>query len=168
MFSLLTNAKISSSSSKIFRCSSPRLQIQAKQSASIVRSAKLLVTERFAADAFTRSVRFSIKSPTFAATLFSLLQPHLPEFPYPPSHQKNKSGKAARPAHSLNSNIRFYKYLPGHRFGAHYDDNVVDPTTAAKSEWTLLVYLSGEEDGVRGGEVSCKTACFELAMIRYL
>jgi hypothetical protein len=36
----------------------------------------------------------------------------------------------------------------------HYDDSVKDPLTGAKSEWTLLIYLTGMEDGVEGGEVS--------------
>lgn len=36
----------------------------------------------------------------------------------------------------------------------HYDDSVRDPVTGVKSEWTLLIYLSGVEDGVEGGEVS--------------
>lgn len=35
----------------------------------------------------------------------------------------------------------------------HYDDSVRDPLTGAKSEWTLLIYLTGVEDGVEGGEV---------------
>lgn len=46
-----------------------------------------------------------------------------------------------------------YKYTPGQHFGVHYDDSVRDPLTGAKSEWTLLIYLSGVEDGVQGGEV---------------
>lgn len=37
-------------------------------------------------------------------------------------------------------------------FGAHYDDSVKDIHTGAKSEWTLLIYLTGVEDGVKGGE----------------
>jgi hypothetical protein len=36
----------------------------------------------------------------------------------------------------------------------HYDDAVRDPLTGAKSEWTILIYLTGTEDGVEGGEVS--------------
>lgn len=36
---------------------------------------------------------------------------------------------------------------------AHYDDSVRDAVTGHRSEWTLLVYLSGVEDGVAGGEV---------------
>jgi hypothetical protein len=35
----------------------------------------------------------------------------------------------------------------------HYDDSVHDVITGAKSEWTLLIYLTGVEDGVEGGEV---------------
>lgn len=35
----------------------------------------------------------------------------------------------------------------------HYDDSVLDPLTGAKSEWTLLIYLTGVEDGVEGGSV---------------
>lgn len=46
-----------------------------------------------------------------------------------------------------------YKYTPGQHFGPHYDDSVRDNITGAKSEWTLLIYLSGTADGVQGGEV---------------
>ena len=58
-----------------------------------------------------------------------------------------------RAAHSLNSNIRVYKYVAGQYFGPHYDDSVRYTTTGAKSEWTLLIYLTGVEDGVEGGQV---------------
>ena len=60
---------------------------------------------------------------------------------------------SARAAHSLNSNIRLYKYTPSQHFNAHYDDSVRDAKTSAVSEWTLLLYLTGVEDGVQGGEV---------------
>ena len=60
---------------------------------------------------------------------------------------------SARAAHSLNSNIRLYKYTPSQRFNPHYDDSVRDAKTGAVSEWTLLIYLTGVEDGVQGGEV---------------
>jgi len=46
-----------------------------------------------------------------------------------------------------------YKYTPSQYFGPHYDDSVRDAETGAKSEWTVLVYLTGLEDGVEGGEV---------------
>jgi hypothetical protein len=55
--------------------------------------------------------------------------------------------------HSLNSKIRVYKYAPGQYFGPHYDDSVRDTETGARSEWTLLIYLTGVDDGVQGGEV---------------
>ncbi|KAG7092367.1 hypothetical protein E1B28_008726 [Marasmius oreades] len=87
--------------------------------------------------------RFSLQSAAFAENLCALLLPHLPEL--------DTGNGMSRPV-SCNSNIRLYKYTPSQFFGAHYDDSVVDPTTGAKSEWTVLVYLSGIEDGVEGGE----------------
>src|SRR5258707_9245341 len=60
---------------------------------------------------------------------------------------------SARAAHSLNSNIRLYKYTPSQHFDPHYDDSVRDVKTGTVSEWTLLIYLTGLEDGVQGGEV---------------
>ncbi len=60
---------------------------------------------------------------------------------------------SARAAHSLNSNIRLYKYTPSQHFNPHYDDSVRDTKTGVVSEWTLLIYLTGVEDGVQGGEV---------------
>lgn len=35
---------------------------------------------------------------------------------------------------------------------AHYDDDYLDPRTGYRSEWTLLIYLTGIENGVIGGE----------------
>ncbi|KAJ7172600.1 hypothetical protein C8R46DRAFT_893569 [Mycena filopes] len=94
--------------------------------------------------------RFSITSVDFAKRLHAVFAPHLS--PFVPA----KTGKAAvgpaRPAHSFNSNIRVYKYTPLQYFGPHYDDDCRDSMTGAKSEWTLLLYLTGYEDGVEGGE----------------
>ncbi|EIN07446.1 hypothetical protein PUNSTDRAFT_136129 [Punctularia strigosozonata HHB-11173 SS5] len=96
--------------------------------------------------------RISASSPSFAEKLYAILAPHLPEeFPYP-SSARRPAGKTHHSPHSLNSNIRMYKYTPEQYFGPHYDDSVRDAVTAAKSEWTLLIYLTGEEDGVEGGE----------------
>ncbi|KIL00107.1 hypothetical protein PAXRUDRAFT_822048 [Paxillus rubicundulus Ve08.2h10] len=96
--------------------------------------------------------RFSVNSATFAEQLHSLLLPHLPSFPYPPSVRRPAQSVQPRLPHSCNSNIRMYKYTPSQHFGPHYDDSVKDHATGAKSEWTLLIYLSGVEDGVEGGE----------------
>ncbi|KAF8894669.1 hypothetical protein BD779DRAFT_1502325 [Infundibulicybe gibba] len=96
--------------------------------------------------------RFSLSSPEFAQKLHALLVPHLPSFPYPASHSKASQRPDTRLPHSFNSNIRIYKYTPTQHFGPHYDDSVRDPATGAYSEWTLLIYLTGVEDGVEGGE----------------
>ncbi|TCD66697.1 hypothetical protein EIP91_001051 [Steccherinum ochraceum] len=93
--------------------------------------------------------RISITSSDFAQSLYEVIRPHLPSFPYPASVRRPTSDHTP---HSLNSNIRMYKYTPGQHFGCHYDDSVKDSQTGAKSEWTLLIYLSGIEDGVKGGE----------------
>ncbi|KAI0831478.1 hypothetical protein BC628DRAFT_1415971 [Trametes gibbosa] len=98
--------------------------------------------------------RMSIPAIDFAQRLHRVLAPHLPEFPYP-TWGKRPAGAgpdARRAAHSLNSNIRVYKYVQGQYFGPHYDDSVRDPETGAKSEWTLLIYLTGSQDGIEGGE----------------
>ncbi|KAH8829683.1 hypothetical protein DL96DRAFT_1708802 [Flagelloscypha sp. PMI_526] len=92
--------------------------------------------------------RFSTSSPQFANTLFGVLVPHLPLLPAPTWMRSGEPQKT----HSCNPNIRIYKYLPTQYFGCHYDDSVRDPVTGARSEWTLLIYLSGVEDGVQGGE----------------
>ncbi|KAF8810117.1 hypothetical protein BYT27DRAFT_6502025 [Phlegmacium glaucopus] len=97
--------------------------------------------------------RFSVTSMDFAQKLHTLLLPHLPSFPYPTSAKRSTAVlDTPRKPHSCNSNIRVYKYAPSQYFGPHYDDSVRDPMTGAKSEWTLLIYLTGAEDGVEGGE----------------
>jgi len=107
--------------------------------------------------------RLSISTPEFARALFDLFAPHLPSFPPPPHHTPSGSSSAEnentvkvpapRKTHSFNSNIRLYKYTEGQYFGCHYDDSVRDPLGAGvHSEWTILIYLSGAEDGVVGGE----------------
>jgi hypothetical protein len=72
---------------------------------------------------------------------------------------------SARAAHSLNSNIRLYKYTPSQHFNPHYDDSVRDAKTGAASEWTLLIYLTGVEDGVQGGEVRMMGSVKNLYLI---
>ncbi|KAJ7751964.1 hypothetical protein B0H16DRAFT_1546921 [Mycena metata] len=86
----------------------------------------------------------------FAKRLHAVFAPYLPPF-VPPKMGRSAIGPA-RAAHSFNSNIRVYKYTPLQHFGPHYDDDCRDPMTGAKSEWTLLLYLTGYEDGVEGGE----------------
>ncbi|GAA5977383.1 hypothetical protein JCM5350_002447 [Sporobolomyces pararoseus] len=63
-------------------------------------------------------------------------------------------GRSGRRPAGLNGNIRCYRYDKGSFFGPHYDDDFYDSKTGATSEWTLLVYLSGIETGVQGGETA--------------
>jgi len=94
--------------------------------------------------------RLSIHSPSFAEHLFTILKPHLPVLPLPASAARNPNPSTE--PHSLNSNIRLYRYSPGEHFGKHYDESFSDRETGARSEWTLLIYLSGEAQGVVGGQ----------------
>jgi len=50
----------------------------------------------------------------------------------------------------LNENIRIYKYTGGDVFGKHIDGS--NQTTLGRTEYTLLVYLTGYGDGLEGGE----------------
>ncbi|KAI5795238.1 hypothetical protein EDC01DRAFT_717266 [Geopyxis carbonaria] len=56
----------------------------------------------------------------------------------------------------LNPNIRIYRYRTGQFFDKHYDEsNQVsfgDPPQVYKTTWTLLIYLTGTADGIKGGE----------------
>ncbi|KAG8701755.1 hypothetical protein FRC08_003918 [Ceratobasidium sp. 394] len=90
--------------------------------------------------------RISIQSKEFASTIYNALSPHLPPLPCSETRATD-----AVPL-GCNSNIRLYKYDPEQYFGPHYDDSVRDASTAWWSEWTLLVYVTGYEDGVQGGE----------------
>lgn len=50
----------------------------------------------------------------------------------------------------LNSNIRIYRYRPGQFFDQHYDESNRVSTSdgvAAKTTWTLLIYLTACEGG---------------------
>ncbi|QRV91843.1 2OG-Fe(II) oxygenase family protein [Ceratobasidium sp. AG-Ba] len=90
--------------------------------------------------------RISFQSKDFALVLYNAISPHLPPLP---SSETRATDVAPV---GCNSNIRLYKYDPGQYFGAHYDDSVRDAATGWWSEWTILVYVTGHEDGVEGGE----------------
>ncbi|KJA20253.1 hypothetical protein HYPSUDRAFT_68659 [Hypholoma sublateritium FD-334 SS-4] len=96
--------------------------------------------------------RFSVSSVAFAQHLHALLSPHLPSLPFPTSVRRPPLLDGPRTPDSCNTNIRVYKYAPSQYFGPHYDDSVRDPVTGVRSEWTVLIYLTGVEDGVEGGE----------------
>ncbi|GAA6001672.1 hypothetical protein JCM10207_002258 [Rhodosporidiobolus poonsookiae] len=90
--------------------------------------------------------RISFDAPDFAAKLWedSGLREACAEI----------EGRNGKKAAGLNSNIRIYRYPEGSYFGPHYDDDFHDTKTGMTSEWTLLIYLTGKEDGVVGGETA--------------
>ncbi|KAM0793555.1 hypothetical protein ACM66B_000992 [Microbotryomycetes sp. NB124-2] len=95
-----------------------------------------------------KNFRFQVNDSSFAQTLWTrtgldaLCREHVP------SRVKGKQ------AVGLNSNIRVYRYDAESFFGPHYDDDVYDAVTKQRSEWTLLIYLTGQSDGVVGGETA--------------
>mmetsp|Transcript_39959 Transcript_39959/g.92035 ORF Transcript_39959/g.92035 Transcript_39959/m.92035 type:complete len:251 (-) Transcript_39959:49-801(-) len=52
----------------------------------------------------------------------------------------------------LNDNIRVYRYVPGDVFGQHIDQSNV--ARAGRTEYTLLIYLTGSAEGLQGGETA--------------
>ena len=50
--------------------------------------------------------------------------------------------------------------FPGQYFGQHYDDSIRNQKDKTWSEWTLLVYLTGEQNGVEGGQVGYELSEF--------
>lgn len=97
-------------------------------------------------EAHRTNERWSVEDALFADTLWSRLHPTCSAWLGIEGWARGKHPSG------LNSNIRVYKYFPGQAFGAHYDGSVVDTATGKRSEWTLLIYLTGSEDGVKGGE----------------
>lgn len=92
--------------------------------------------------------RFQIDDPRFAALLWS--QTALGQL----ASELPSSKPGVKKAVGLNSNIRVYRYRQGTFFGPHYDDDVTNPVSKHKSEYTLLLYLSGTQDGLEGGATS--------------
>ncbi|KAM3589182.1 hypothetical protein VKS41_000059 [Umbelopsis sp. WA50703] len=97
-------------------------------------------------EALRSNDRISVSDPDFADMLWSLGINTV-------STSTQAIYKAALPniPVGLNSNIRIYRYTPGQRFECHYDDTVRDERTSFWTEWTLLIYLTGEDE-VSGGE----------------
>src|SRR5271170_7035043 len=91
--------------------------------------------------------RLAIESPDFAKRLFH--ETCLEEFT---KDRAVKLGKRTLRVKGLHSNIRIYKYETNAFFGPHYDSSTRDGWSGFTSYWTLLVYLTGKEDGVEGGE----------------
>lgn len=126
--------------------------------------------------------RASIQSTEFAKTLYELLSPHIPDLDTfnkhispPPTHQacnpnirlyKYEPGQyfGAHYDDSIKVSIPFQSTLPEepevppNQAGTSRKRKAVKPSSSQSkyqqmwSEWTVLVYISGEEDGVVGGQ----------------
>lgn len=93
-------------------------------------------------EALRTNARYQVNDAAFAATLFAALAPTVADW-----------REAGLPAVALHPKIRVYRYAPSDIFGAHYDGHIDDPAHAQRrSGWTVLFYLTGEEDGVVGGQ----------------
>lgn len=93
--------------------------------------------------------RFSTVSPVFAAQLYEATGIKQAVAAWPSMFPQSASVPKA-----LSSNIRIYRYDPGDIFACHYDDHSTDPhygPTFGRTEWTLLIYLTGEPD-IQGGQ----------------
>lgn len=53
----------------------------------------------------------------------------------------------------LNPQLRIYRYRKGHHFGKHYDEAVLVDKPKGKTKWTLLIYLTGDEEFEGGGTI---------------
>ena len=101
-------------------------------------------------EAHRTNARFSTTSPDFARQLYVQTGIEREVQDWPSMFPRNDLAPVG-----LSSNIRVYRYEPGDVFGCHYDDHSTDPhygPSWGQSEWTLLFYLTGEEDGVEGGQ----------------
>ncbi|OWB62161.1 hypothetical protein B5S29_g3082 [[Candida] boidinii] len=59
-------------------------------------------------------------------------------------------------AKDLNPQLRFYRYQKGHYFGKHYDESVnvvLKDGKRGKTKWTLLIYLTGDDEFQGGGTI---------------
>jgi len=58
-------------------------------------------------------------------------------------------------AKGLNPQLKVYRYLKGRHFGQHYDESVSVNTSDLKGEtkWTLLIYLTGDEEFIGGDTI---------------
>ncbi|KAH8556547.1 hypothetical protein BGW37DRAFT_17293 [Umbelopsis sp. PMI_123] len=103
-------------------------------------------------EALRSNDRISVSDADFAHTLWSLGVDNVVKS----TSAIYKAALPHKPA-GLNTNIRIYRYIPGQKFECHYDDTVKDNKSGMWSEWTLLIYLTGEEEMTGGETVFYKT-----------
>lgn len=102
--------------------------------------------------------RISVTSLPAADALWKYLRAVIMEVPPYDAPEQTKIRDIFHDARSLNPQLRIYRYEKGHHFGKHYDESVTcslahDPKTIGKTKWTLLIYLTGDEEFVGGGTI---------------
>lgn len=102
--------------------------------------------------------RISLTSYHAADALWSYLQSILLAKPEYNDEDIEEINAIFHNAQSLNPQLRVYRYTKGHHFGKHYDDSVKcplahNPTIQGHTKWTLLIYLTGDEEFQGGGTI---------------
>ncbi|CAH02533.1 uncharacterized protein KLLA0_B13673g [Kluyveromyces lactis] len=100
-------------------------------------------TKDFAARA---NDRFSITDEEIASIIWSRIQKCLLQDPYIADDLQFSTAKG------LNPQLRVYRYEKGHHFGRHYDESVNVPRMGT-TQWTLLIYLSGDSELIGGDTI---------------
>lgn len=101
--------------------------------------------------------RLSMNDLLSANILWQYLQKILLDNPYN-DEDLNEINQIFQDAVGLNPQLRVYRYTRGHHFGKHYDDSVICPippqgTKKGYTTWTLLIYLTGDEEFKGGGTI---------------
>lgn len=91
--------------------------------------------------------RVSVEDMDAAQGLWSYLQQILMQDDF----DQNIVQNTFKSAIGLNPQLRIYRYQKGHYFGKHYDESV--RVLNGRTKWTLLIYLTGDEEFVGGGTI---------------
>lgn len=102
--------------------------------------------------------RVSVTSLPAADALWKYLRAILMQVPQYEDPDLEKIHDIFQDARSLNPQLRIYRYSKGHHFGKHYDESVScplahDAKTKGRTKWTLLIYLTGDDEFVGGGTI---------------
>lgn len=91
--------------------------------------------------------RLLLNDPNASENLWNYLQDILLQDDY----DENIVQKTFQHAIGLNPQLRVYRYQKGHYFGKHFDDSV--DALSGKTGWTLLIYLTGDDEFDGGGTI---------------
>ncbi|OBA23887.1 hypothetical protein METBIDRAFT_34590 [Metschnikowia bicuspidata var. bicuspidata NRRL YB-4993] len=102
--------------------------------------------------------RVSVTSLPAADALWKYLRSVLMEVPQYDASELDLIRQIFKNAKSLNPQLRIYRYIKGHHFGKHYDESVSCPLAhdakiKGKTKWTLLIYLTGDDEFSGGGTI---------------